>query len=98
MKNVHYSYYNLVTEWGETLSGVVKRFQLHIDRKYRQYLLSMKVASTISFSYEDQLARLMDRAARKIQTLFRERKAARLAKEEADKVVVEKKAERLVTL
>ena len=72
----------------------VKRFDHWVKRQMEIHLKKMKAMNAISLSWEDQMEKLKEKAIIRIQRKFRERRAIRIAKEEADKVMAVKRAER----
>ena len=72
----------------------VKRFDHWVKRQMEIHLKKMKAMNAISLSWEDQMEKLKEKAIIRIQRKFRERRAARIAKEEADKLMAVKRAER----
>ena len=84
----------LCVDLGEALTGVVKRFQMHTERKHKRQLIAMKAANTIFVTWEEQMARVQERAAIRIQRNFRKKRDARKAKVEASEVVKQLKKEK----
>ncbi len=76
------------------LDMAVQRFDHWIRRQEVLHIKKMKAMNAISLSWEDQMEKLKEKAIIMIQRKYRERRAARIAKEQADTLMNVKRAER----
>ena len=66
------------------LDMAVQRFVQWIERKHKEHEKHLKVLGKLNLSWEEQMEKVRLKAIVRIQRKYRERQAARLAKEEAD--------------
>eukprot|EP00943_MAST-04B_sp_MAST-4B-sp1_P007565 g7565.t1 len=76
------------------LDMAVQRFDRWVRRQEILHIKKMKAMNAISLSWEDQMEKLKEKAIIRIQRKYRERRAARIAKEQADMLLNIKRAEK----
>ena len=78
----------------ESIDLVLVRFDMWIARLHRKHKIKLKAASALSKTWKVQLEEIKQKAVLTLQRAYRARKAARIAKAQADEIMEIKRAER----